>query len=765
MLILRICLCLPILAPLLCYGQSYVVSGNITDAKTKYSMQGVAVQVNDLRVGTVSNTEGKFSIKVPEGSHQLSFSYVGYETITKMVSTSVEFNVDMKGSNMLEAVIIKSVRAGEYAPVPRTRTSKKEIERNYVGQDAPFILEKITPSIVSYSESGTRVNNYSHMRLRGIDMQRINYTLNGIPLNDMIDHGVFFSNFPGFGNSLESVEVQRGVGTSTNGTASYAGSVNFESINLEKTKTGAEIQLGAGSYNSYRGSVEYTTGVLENNTAFYGRFSRIYSDGYRHNTFTNSHSFFFSGGYFGEKNLIKVNAFTARSQNGLAYLASPQSDIEQDRRHNPLNENDTDDFGQQFIQLQHVYAFSDEMNLNSSIYYGGAGGDFFFSSYSSNTINQINYPLRNDHFGAMSTFTISKNSWEINVGVHAYQFYRKNHESLIPEDVNPYYSDESRKGELSIFTKVKYALLPGLNIHADMQVRSANLSISPDTNFHPDNSNALTIAPLSPQNIKRSWTFVNPKIGLTYQINSSSEVYTLFGRSGREPTKIDILSGGFSITNKNYFVALDENSFLEEYVNDLEVGYRINTANLHLETNFFYMQFENEIAVTGKILDFGVQRRQNISSSYRTGLELSANYRSTKGVDISLSGTYMKSQINKYQETNDMKIYYKTAHAYSPEWTINGNINYNLGLFSIGLNARFVSDQYMSPKNESRYTVPQYFVMDANLGIEWKMYAFRLNVYNLLDEEYYSYGTAGNNESNYFVNAPINIFSTFTFKF
>jgi iron complex outermembrane receptor protein len=241
----------------------------------------------------------------------LVFAVLGWSTQVALAQNAE----DSLRVEQLEEVTISAVRAAEDAPVAQVTVNRKTIERQFFGQDGAFLLENLSPSLVSYSESGTGLSNYGQMRLRGIDQTRINITLNGVPLNDMIDQGVFFSNFVDFGNSVESVQIQRGVGTSSNGVSSYAGSINFESISLANAKPSAELQFTGGSFNTLRASAEVSTGLQENRTAFYARVSRIQSDGYRYNTSTAANSLFFSGAYFGKKHAFKFTGFAGQSQN------------------------------------------------------------------------------------------------------------------------------------------------------------------------------------------------------------------------------------------------------------------------------------------------------------------------------------------------------------------------------------------------------------------------------------------------------------------
>ncbi|MEO1253992.1 MAG: TonB-dependent receptor plug domain-containing protein, partial [Bacteroidota bacterium] len=342
------------------------------------------------------------------------------------------FAQDSLKTVQLEEVAITAVRASEQAPIPQANISKKQIEEVYVGQHPIFILEKLTPGLYSFSESGTSFANYGSFRLRGINQERINITLNGVPLNDMIDQGVFFSNFTDVTSNFESIQVQRGVGTSSNGVSSYGGSINFESINLRNKESFSEAQLGAGSFGTYRGNFQHFTGINEQGWGFMSSFSKLTSDGYRDNTESDATSFFLTGGYYGDEDILKLTLFTARSENGLGYIAVDRSILEDDPTFNFLNENDRDDFVQNMLQLQYNRLLNDRWTIGLTGYYGDAGGDFNVGTPDIDTVTVENYdsaafqttyfsqnfPLDNNHFGGILNAAYNKDDFSLNAGIH-----------------------------------------------------------------------------------------------------------------------------------------------------------------------------------------------------------------------------------------------------------------------------------------------------------------------------------------------------------
>ena len=728
------------LCPLLLFGQ-YELTGKVVDAETNEPLPEAAISLRGSSTPALCDVYGNFKLVGFSNSQvNIAVSYLGYN--------SVQLDIDLPQEEpllirlrptppiALEAVVIQAVRANEMAPIAQNTIDLKEIESQHIGQDAVFTLQKLTPSILAHSESGTNFANYSLMRLRGIDQTRINITLNGAPLNDMIDQGVFFSNFTDFGNSIQSAQVQRGVGASTNGTASYAGSINFESIRLNQPKPSAEAQLLAGSFGTFRASGEVSTGLLNKKWAFYSRFTKTHSDGYKFHSGTNSNSFFFSGGYFAEKDLIKLTGFAGQTQNELAYLPIFIDDIRSEPRTNYLHEDDVDDFGQQLLQLEHTHWFNQTLTLSSSIYYGGAGGDFPFGFLDeAGNLVQINYPLYNDHLGFMSSISgVSLSGFDLAGGLHAYTFKRKNEESVLPDAT--YYSDRSKKNEASLFGKVNRSW-DRLGLYADLQLRYVGLELQPDLQFLADqgvSTGGLNIP-------KRSWTFFSPKVGVTYSINELVQVYGSFGRSGREPARFDLL-GSTNINASNLPTVIDEESVRAEYVNDLEMGARLNGGKLQGQLNFFYMNFDDEIAPTGEFITEGfVQLRQNIADSYRTGIELEWNWQPLKAVSFSGNTTFMKSQVKRFAPGGITEVFNNVTPVLSPEWLVNGILSYDHSIINLSMSGRYVSESFLELTNQPDLTMPSFFTADAQLTLKFlKKHSFTFQINNIFDKLYFTNG-------------------------
>ncbi|MBS0000786.1 MAG: TonB-dependent receptor [Cyclobacteriaceae bacterium] len=752
------------------------VTGRVTDQETENPLPGASIQAPELGKGSISDADGFFSLSLPEGEFELLISFVGFEPERIIVSGAVDLNIRLSSSYKLEEVVIKAIRGEEKIPLTGQILGKREIERNFSGQDPIFLLNKLTPSLVSYSESGTNLTNYGQMRLRGIDQSRINITLDGAPLNDMIDHSVFFSNFTDFSNSIESIQVQRGVGTSTNGTSSFAGSINFQSLDLRNLSPGAELQLMGGSFNTYRASAEVFSGLQDNRFAFYSRFTKTNSDGYRYHTGTDSYSFFFSGAFFYKKDMIKLTGFTGQSRNGLAYSPVAISDIERDPQTNYVNENDVDDFGQDFVQLQYTRSLSGNSSWVSSLYYGAAGGDFPAGFYVTDSIydpagtgqyvleerfTQINYPLFNDHIGLTSYyhFITPDEKLNFNTGIHLYTFQRQNLESVIPGDADPYYDERSRKNELSLFAKAEYRL-ERWSMLGDVQIRTLDLKINPDDNLLPGEPS-----------VTKTLTFINPKIGISYILDQEKDFYAYYGFSGREPTKVDIL-GGFQLNPSN-ISSVKSDDVKPEYVHNFEGGFRLNDGKLKLTINGFLMKFRNEIAPIGAYVPEGfIQLRKNIPSSYRTGLEMDWSWDFLSFFRFDGNATFMKSRIELYDPVEDPNIYQNVIQPLSPDFLGNAGLTYHFrDIFEIEISGNFMSESFLEPTNQDALKMPGFFVSNARFSVNFlKKHSVQLYMNNLFNERYFTYGAPvdpdfdGLTEPGYFVQPPRNFYAMLILK-
>ncbi len=767
-------LLVPILLGTFLHSFAQTVDGRVVDSSTGDPLFGATVLQKNTQNGTVTGETGNFQLQLNSDEDPvLVVSYVGYfqrEVTLDNPGSAEPVTIRLEPSSFRGSTIfVDDVRVDDSAPVSQSTIERARIEQDNIGQDPIYTLEKLTPSILTHSDAGTRFANYGYMRLRGMDQTRINMTLNGIPLNDMIDQGVFFSNFNDFGNSIQSVQVQRGVGTSTHGTASYAGSINFESRNIVMDDPSAGVKLSGGAFNSYRVSAEANTGSVDN-YGLYSRFSKTESDGYRNNSGTDSRSFFMSGGYFGSRDIFKVTAFTGYTENELAYTHIPIDQIRDNPRTNNLPVHDIDNFGQQFLQLQYGRSISDQLSLTSSLYYGGAGGDFpvGFDDESGNFVQQ-NFSLFNDHYGLQSTLQYSDSHWDISGGIHAYRFDRVNEETFEPASETIYYQDDSRKDEFSSF--VKASVRTGdVEVYGDLQLRTVWLDLNPDLSFLADqgvNQPQVSVP-------TRQWTFLSPKIGATWFLNERFNVYGSFGRSGREPTRQDIL-GATNINASNLDIVSNTKSVRAEFVNNYEGGLRFQSSRFAGTLNGFYMQFRDEISPTGDFIPEGfIQLRENISESSRYGIEAQARWTPHQQVTFSGNATWMQTNISEFSPGGTNEVFENVESILSPNWLLNSTAAYSpVQWLELSLSGRYMGEAWLELTNSEEFVLPSFFTMDLGINAQLRNnISASLKIHNLTDDLYFTNGapldTTGDGISDtpgYIVQPPRHVFAEVEFRF
>ena len=590
----------------------------------------------------------------------------------------------LEDSLSLEQVVITSSRSSTNDPVTFINVSKKEIEKINLGQDPVVLIQALSPSIVTYSDGGTDIGNYSQLRMRGIDQSRINMTLNGVPLNDMADHGTYFSNFSDFGKSIQSIQIQRGAGSGQRGTASYGGAINFESINIFGDNTNGEAQLTFGSFGTLRTAAELSTGKNSNGLGFYGRMTRTETGGYKYNSGSDSYSLFFSGGKLRDKDMFKITAFTGKTQNGQSYLHVPLNAIERDPRTNNNDINDIDDFEQNMVQLQYAKYANDNTTFDVTAYYNSAGGVFPFSFGG----DQFMFALENDHFGAMANVTKQHSNGTWNIGAHTYVFDRINYEYITPLVTEPYTRDFTDKKEFSAYTK--YTIdLEKFSLYANAEIRALSMNIKGDPTFGPG------------EDIDNSWTFINGVIGASFKMDSNNSAYVSLAHTNREPTRSDILNGV-------------ENS---ESVLDLELGWKYSSKLFKMEANLFSMTFNDEISNIGALEALSyMEIRQNVDRSSRYGVETSFWYTPNSNWNAALNLTWMDSNIREYD--NGSRVFTNVKHVFASNWIVQPMVSYAFAEnSSFSLTGRYVSESFSELSNNEEFILSSHFILNAQLDL------------------------------------------------
>jgi iron complex outermembrane receptor protein len=634
----------------------------------------------------------------------------------------------------LQEVVI-TYQADKRTPITFQNIYSKDLNAKSTGQEPSFLLSE-TPSITNYSDAGNS-QGYSYFRLRGIDQTRINMTLDGVPLNEPEDQGAYFSNYPDILNSVSKIQIQRGVGTSKNGVASYGGSVQLFSPNLaDSTKT--TFGLGYGSFNSLRVFGEYNSGI-KNKKALYVRASQIYSDGYKYNSSNNSQSVFLSGGLFHEKSIWKLNFLLGHQQNDMAWLGVSDSLIGIDRKTNANSKQEKDRFFQTLTQLKNSWQIGKSSLLETSIYHtflkGNYGFDFNNFLGLPSTEELYNYAFKSNLVGFFSNYTFSKKQFHLTSGLHG-NIYNRQHTGS-EKALGQLYQNNGYKNEISVFSKADYTF-KRFTFFADLQYRYVN--------FDYKGSVALQ---------KLDWHFINPKAGLSATINNNSIVYYSLGYTGREPTRNDMFGGNDDLLADSLGNAILFNTKSESVLNH-ELGFRIQKEKLNFNVNLYYMDFQNEIVLDGKFGPNGLALTNNVEQSYRTGLELSISYKITKHFSLINNSSFNYSRITEQTETFSPIL--------TPPIIINQEAVFSKNNFTIAFSGRYQHQSFIDFANEEK--VNSYFLLNSR--VSYNVHGFQCSVFlnNITNTKYFNQGYVDfDGSSKYFVQAPTNFYASIQYSF
>ena len=664
-------------------------------------------------------------------------------TSQRPLSDTARIRTD-SAAHRLERVMISAVRASGSAPISEKTIAREAIEPRYFGQDVPLLLQGAAPSLTSYAETGNYWG-YSYIRLRGLDQSRINFTIDGIPLNDPEDQVLYFADFPDLANSLQSVQVQRGVGTSSNGTAAYAGSINMESIPLATRSRDAELQVEGGSFGSKRVSAEYQSGLLPGRFAMYGRLSGLRTDGYRYHSGVDGRSAFVSGGYFGDRDVVKLTATTGQMRDTMAYLAVPQADLDTNRRINPLTPRERDGFGERFAALAYTRLLTPSSSITTTAYRISASGDYDV------LIDSLwDFHLDFVWYGATSAWTYRRDRVQLDLGLNANTYARDHYAFIRPELTNALYFNTGHKSDASGFAKLAYSV-GRATLFGDLQARHAEFRFSPDKN-----------AGISESSI--GWSFFNPKGGVTYQLASPWSLYASFGKNSREPARSDMFAGFDNLDTSNIAFVGGFGRVKPETVRDLELGLAYHGASLALQANLYSMDFRNEIAPIGALSYIGTPLRKNVGASYRRGVEADVIYRLPARFTLSANAAVSTNRIREYkddQAADDGVVYRNVEPLLTPRFVSAQRVELTATpALSVALENRFQSRSFLQNTSDPRFVLPASTTLDASASWRVRGQELVVRVNNITDGKRYGSGYASGGVSNYYVLPPRNVFVT-----
>ena len=641
----------------------------------------------------------------------------------------------------LERILISAVRGPSDAPISEKTLGQAELAPRYFGQDVPLLLQGAAPSLTSYAETGNYWG-YSYIRLRGIDQSRINLTLDGIPLNDPEDQVLYFADFPDLASSLGSVQVQRGVGTSSNGTAAYAGSINMETTPLATTARGGSAELEGGSFGSRRLSAQYNTGVLPSHLAADVRVSALHTDGYRYHSGVDGRSIFASGGYFGDRDVVKITVTTGTMRDTMAYLAVPESALVHDRRINPLTPQERDGFSERLAALSYTRLLTGSSSLSTTVYRLSSAGD-----YDVLVDSLQNYNLRFVWYGLTSDWSYRHDAVQLDIGVNGNTYSRDHFAFQRPDVTDPLYFNTGHKQDASAFAKLGYTA-GRATLFGDLQTRYAKWSYTPDAH-----------ASLSDLSI--DWTFVNPKVGVTYAMSEPVSLYASFGRNTREPARSDMLAGFDNIDASNLAEIGSLDRVKPEHVNDLEIGTTYRGHGLEAQANVYTMDFRNEIAPIGALTVNGTPLRKNVASSYRRGIEADATYRGIPRVTLWANTSLSHDRIRQYvDDSGDQPVTYTNVPPLlTPQVTSFGRAAFEATRsVTLSVEGRYQSQSYLTNTGDSRFVLPSSLIVDGSVTWHVRDVGVVLRGNNLTNSKKFGSGYADGDQSDYFVLPPRNFF-------
>ena len=696
-------------------AQKVTVSGKIVN-KNQEILTGATVLVKETKQGISTGLDGSFTFKLNKGTFTIQVSYIGFKTIKKNVYLDKDKALTIvlyEDDNILDEVLVSAVRATSSIPVTYSNLSKKELAKRNLGQDIPILLNYL-PSVISSSDAGAGVG-YTYLNVRGSNSERINVTINGIPYNDPESHGTFWVNLGDFASSTENLQLQRGVGTSTNGSGAFGASLNILTDAVSEN-AGGEISNSFGSYGTRKHTVKFTTGKINEHLEVSGRFSNIHSDGYIDRAFTNLKSYFLQASYKDENTLIKAVSFGGAERTYQAWYGLDPQQLEEDRRQNPYTyENEVDDYKQNHYQLHWNEKLNNQWSTNLGLNYTKGVG--FFEQYKAaenaadfnNLIEDgsdviVRRWLDNDFY--VLNFNANYKNEKLNfISGVSYSNYTGDHFGEVIWGSNlssgtsiqdRYYFSDAKKTDMSIFSKATYEMNEKVAAYLDLQGRFVNYQ-----------TKGLT-SDRNPLDVDAKFNFFNPKAGLIYKIAPQNSVYLSYARANREANRNDFENGISS----------------PEILDDIELGWRYRSDQIQLNTNIYYMSYKNQLVLTGAIDDVGAPIRATSGKSYRLGLEIDADIKLNDQFSIKSNAAFSTNKNEDFTApiNGNLLNLGNTPLSFSPNVIVGNILVYQpIKNLQISFLSKYVGKQFMSNLNSnvSKLDVlDSYFTSDLNFVYE-----------------------------------------------
>lgn len=735
----------------------------------------------------------------------------------------------------LQEVEVISTRATGTTPVAFTNVSKEQLKKQNIGQDLPYLLS-MTPSAITTSDAGAGIG-YTTLRVRGTDGTRINVTANGIPINDAESHTVFWVNLPDFASSVKDMQIQRGAGTSTNGAGAFGASINMQTGDFS-LKPYAEFNGSYGSFNTHKETVKVGTGLINEHWSFDARLSNISTDGYLDRAEVGLSSYYLQGGYYNDHTSVKLISFAGKERTYHAWNYASKAQMEAFGRrfnscgymyvadkdgkiHQPAIDYDygieeatgllkdggsfhyyndqTDNYVQKNYHLLVNHNFTSQWNLNVGLHY--TKGDGYYQEYKDSrklieyglfpyelageTVKKsdlIRKKAMDNWFGG-GIFSINYKNDKLNTSLGgALNRYDGDHFGKVLwvknylGDLDPdrdYYRNNATKNDGNLYLKANYQIVGGVSAYADLQYRHITYKIYGQN----DKWNETELQRLA---IHEKFDFFNPKAGLSWQINNNNRLFGSFSVAHKEPTRNNYTDGKFTELPK------------AERLFDYELGYTFANSWLNLGANLYYMDYKDQLVLTGELNEIGEPVAANVPDSYRMGIELMAGVKLNCGFQWDINATWSRNRIKNFVETiygydddwNELPAvqinHGSTRIAFSPDFILNNRFGYTFRGFEVALQSQYVGKQYMSNMEIEDHRLDAYFVSNLNLAYTFKLPKLKsvtvgCTIYNLFNEEYENNGWASsdytntvqhrNNYAGYAAQAGTNVLGHLTLSF
>lgn len=651
----------------------------------------------------------------------------------------------------LDEVSVNALRANDKTPMAFTNISKSEIKKSNLGQDLTYLIS-LTPSVVTTSDAGAGIG-YTGLRIRGTDPSRINVTINGIPVNDSESQGVWWVNMPDFASSLDNIQIQRGVGTSTNGAAAFGASINLKTLALNK-KAYTITNNSIGSFNTLKNNIEFGSGMLNNKFTFDGRLSRISSDGYIDRATSDLKSLYLQGAYFGKKSVLKAIVFSGQERTYQAWNGVPKKYLDTNRTFNSYTyENEVDNYNQTNYQLHYNEQLNSKTNIHLATHY--THGEGYFESEKLNQ-NLADYGLNNILIGSdtISSTDLVRRKWLNNdFGGITYSINHKNDlVNLVVGGANnvysgqhygnviwaqymsngiynhQYYKNIATKYDNNVFIKTNFQASEKTSLFLDLQSRN----IEYEFNGSDIDGN------IGVQEVKLD--FFNPKFGLSHKMNEEQLLYGSFAVANKEPNRSD------------YIESSPNSRPLHETLYDTEIGFKYTTKDFKFNANAYIMNYDNQLIKTGEINDVGYFTSENVKKSFRRGLEIEGSILLSKKLAWAANMTLSENKIDTFIQYIDSwdtggqqeTIYTETDLAFSPSIIWASQLTYNFqDNLSLDFITKYVGEQFIDNSSSEDRKLDDYLVNNLRLSYSFNSKIFNyarlsLQINNLFDEEYVS---------------------------